>query len=227
MPFLWIRVDVIFLDWLGRRRSGATTTARRRPPRHSLLGQRRPAPPRAGSCRPHRGVHGSWWRKETPRSGGPWWCCRRHGDGWRGTWKGLRRRRHLSLRPVRHPIPRLGLRQMENHRTNFRENLNRHLKKTIWRRVERIWCRVERIWREGEIAAGESALGENRGRREKAGEAHGIEKEEKGPTNSLRNRRVQRLIGSAASFLALALGASCDAKLVLSPLFSFIHLGFC
>ena len=70
---------------------------------------------------------------------------------------------------------------MENHRTNFRENLNRHLKKTIWRRVERIWCRVERIWREGEITAGESALGENRGGREKAGKAHGSRKKKRGP----------------------------------------------
>ena len=82
---------------------------------------------------------------------------------------------------------------------------------------------MERIWREGEIAAGER-VGGNRGERKKTGEAHGIEKEGKGPTNRLRNRQVRRLI---VLFLALELGAGCDVKLVLSLLFSFIHVRFC
>ena len=55
------------------------------------------------------------------------------------------------------------------------------MKKTIWRRVERIWCRVERIWREGEIAAGESALEENRDRREKQARRTGLRKKKRGP----------------------------------------------
>ena len=42
---------------------------------------------------------------------------------------------------------------------------------------------VERIWYEGKITEGENALGEDHGGREKAGEAHGIEKEGKGPTS--------------------------------------------
>ena len=83
---------------------------------------------------------------------------------------------------------------------------------------------MERIWYEGKITEGENALGENHGGREKTGEAHGIEKEGKGSTNRLRNRRVRRLIGSAALFLALELGARSDAKLILSLLFSFIHV---
>lgn len=56
---------------------------------------------------------------------------------------------------------------MENHVTNCGENLNLLWKKTIRLQEDRIWRLVERIWREGEIAAGESALRENCGRREK------------------------------------------------------------
>ena len=85
----------------------------------------------------------------------------------------------------------------------------------IWRLVERIWRPVERIWREREIAAGEGVLEENRSGREKT-QVRRTEKEGKGPTNRLRNRRVRRLIGSAALFLALELGAKCDAKIVVS-----------
>lgn len=53
---------------------------------------------------------------------------------------------------------------MENHVTNCGENLNLLWKKTIRLQEDRIWRLVERIWREGEIATGESAHGENCGK---------------------------------------------------------------
>ena len=106
---------------------------------------------------------------------------------------------------------------MENHRTKFRGELKSSLKD------DDLAPGGEDLARRGDRRGRERAGG-NRSERKKTGEAHGIEKEGKGPTNRLRNRRVRRLIGSAALFLALELGARSDAKLILSLLFSFIHV---
>ena len=107
---------------------------------------------------------------------------------------------------------------MENHRTKFRGELKSSLKD------DDLAPGGEDLARKGNRRGRERARGKSQWEGENTGEAHGIEKEGKGPTNPLRNRRVRRLIGSAALFLALELGARSDAKLILSLLFSFIHV---
>ena len=114
---------------------------------------------------------------------------------------------------------------MENHRTKFRGELKSSLKDDdLAPGGEDLAPGGEDLARKENRRGRERARGKSQWEGENTGEAHEIEKEGKGPTNPLRNRRVRRLIGSAALFLALELGARSDAKLILSLLFSFIHV---
>ena len=117
---------------------------------------------------------------------------------------------------------------MENHRTKFRGELKSSLKDDgLAPGGEDLAPGGEDLARKGNRCGRERARGKLQWEGENTGEAHGIEKEGKGPTNRLRNRRVRRLIGSTTLFLALELGAGCDAKLVLFLFFPFIHVRFC